>query len=120
MKVTGMEINAWKLTDANGRTHGGCQWGEGVTHTAPGHGPLCSAVWLHFYRHPVIGLFLNPAHTRFDAATMRLWECRYAGVRFDDGMLKSGSTELTTVREIECPRLKACLLYTSPSPRDCS
>lgn len=98
-------INAWKLTNKDGRTHGGCQWGEGVTHRTDGRGELCTAGWLHFYRDPLIGLFLNPMHAQYHSASMRLWECRYEGARKDDGALKSGATVLTTVREIECPRL---------------
>lgn len=34
----GPDVLYYKLTDAHDRTHGGCQWGDGVTHTAPGGG----------------------------------------------------------------------------------
>ncbi len=42
----------YKLTDAEDRTKGGCQWGVGKSHKAPGGGYLCTDKWLHAYRTP--------------------------------------------------------------------
>ena len=60
-----------KLTDENGQTHGGMQWGEGITHTASGEGDLCRPGWIEV-----------------------------AGRSKTDNGLKVGFTQVTTIREI--------------------
>lgn len=95
-------MKLFKLTDENGRTYGGTQWGKGVTHRAPGRGLLCSAGWVHAYEHPLLAVLLNPIHANF--SNPRLWEAEgEVGIR--DGQLKCGTAELTTVREIPLPEV---------------
>ncbi|MEN6550233.1 MAG: hypothetical protein ABFE07_29665 [Armatimonadia bacterium] len=94
----------YKLTDATGQTHGGCQWGEGVTHTAPGGGALCTKAWIHAYTSPLLAVLLNPIHGRFTPEAMRLWECE-GGIGATDHGLKVGCTSLTTIREIPVPQV---------------
>lgn len=90
----------YKLTDENGRTYGGCQWGPGVTNTAPGNGPLCSPAWIHAYTDPLLAVMLNSIHGNF--AAPRLWECE-GEIGANDRGLKVGCTTLTTLREIPVP-----------------
>ncbi len=90
-----------KLTDKNGQTQGSTQWGEGVTHTAPGTGNLCSSGWIHTYSHPLLAVLLNPAHADF--SNPKLWECEVSGSTRDDCGLKQGWESVTTVREIPVP-----------------
>lgn len=100
-------IHECKLTDARGRTRVGesneTQWGEGVTHDAPGSGPLCTSGWIHFYRHPLIAVVMNPIHGNYDLSTALLWEISREGAYKDDLGLKSGSQIVTTVRRIPIP-----------------
>ncbi|MDR5729422.1 MAG: hypothetical protein RB191_18570 [Terriglobia bacterium] len=96
-------MKAYKLTDENGQTKGPTQWGEGVTHTAPGTGNLCSSGWIHTYSHPLLAVLLNPIHAEFQ--TPRLWECEVSGATRDDKGLKQGWASVTTVREIPLPKI---------------
>ena len=95
-------VTLYKLTDADGRTYGGCQWGENSEHTAPGTGPLCKAGWIHAYTHPLLAVFLNPIHANF--ANPLLWEAD-GDVGAEDHGLKVGCTRLRTLREIPLPAL---------------
>lgn len=67
----------YKLTDANGRTRNDTQWGEGVQHSAPGKGPLCSRGWIHYYPDPVLAVMMNAEHAKFQDPL--LWRCRAWG-----------------------------------------
>ena len=89
-----------KLTTQENTTHGGCLWGDGVTHTADGNGALCSDHWVHAYTHPLLAVLLNPIHGNF--ANPKLWECEGDVGKSDYG-LKVGCTRLTTLREIALP-----------------
>ena len=93
-------MKLYKLTNQDGQTHGGCQWGEGVTHTASGKGGLCGPGWLHAYTDPLLAVFLNPIHANIQ--NPRLWECDGEVGKTDHG-LKIGCTRLTTIREIPLP-----------------
>jgi len=97
-------MKLYKLTDVNGQTYRGTQWGEGVTHVAPGKGKtgLCTDSWIHAYRTPRMAVFMNPAHARFGSP--RLWEAEAYEVGIDDGT-KVGCLRLTTVREIPLPTM---------------
>ncbi len=99
-----MNEKLYKLTDKDAQTRNNCQWGENVTHTAPGTGPLCTSGWLHAYTDPLLAVLLNPIHGTFDPATMRLWEAD-GDVGATDHGLKVGCTRLTTVREIPVPQV---------------
>jgi hypothetical protein len=90
----------YKLTDEHDRTFRETQWGEGVTHTAPGTGDLCTSGWIHAYHDPILALFLNPGHARF--SNPHVWEA-HGVVGMTDHGLKVGCTSLTTVRRIHIP-----------------
>jgi hypothetical protein len=93
-------IKLYKLTDRDGQTWGGTQWGPGVSHSGTGEGELCGPGWIHAYEHPLIAVLMNPIHARFQ--TPRLWEAE-GEVGLRDGQLKCGCKTLTTVREIPLP-----------------
>jgi len=93
----------YKLTDENGKTHGGCEWGPGVSHSAPGTGELCSTGWIHVYDSPCVAVMMNPCHADFE--NPRLWECEVSGKELDDHGLKRGVQKCMTVREIPVPVL---------------
>ena len=96
-------MKLWKWTDKNDRTRGGCQWGAGVEHTAPGIGGLCSAGWIHAYEHPLLAVLHDPAHGDFlSAPGAKLWLCD-GEVGKRDGQMKCGCTRLKTLREVRPP-----------------
>ena len=72
----------YKLTDENGQTYGGCEWGPGVSHSAPGTGGLCSDGWIHVYDSPWVAAMINPCHADFE--NPRLWECEVSGNELND------------------------------------
>ncbi len=92
----------YKLTDAAGQTRGATQWGEGVTHTAPGGGELCTEAWVHAYRTPEQAIFMASSYG-YDGADSLLWECE-GEVGIDDGT-KVGCRRLTTLRRVDKPEL---------------
>lgn len=66
-------MKIYKLTRADGTTHNGMQWGEGVTNTVEWGGRLCEAGCLHGYRSPELAVFLQSIHV--DSEYTELWEC---------------------------------------------
>ena len=92
--------NLYKLTDRDGQTWGGTQWGPGVSHSGTGKGELCGPGWIHAYEHPLIAVLMNPIHARFK--NPRLWEAE-GEVGLRNGQLKCGCKTLTTIREIPLP-----------------
>ncbi len=100
----GESLKAYKLTDKDDRTYGGCQWGKDVTHKASGKGELCTAGWIHYYSDPVLALFLDPHHGSFGYAA-HLWEVAVSGKIKTDRGLKFGTTELTTVERLRKKRI---------------
>ena len=97
-------IKLYKLTDGDGKTWGGTQWGPGVSHSGTGEGELCGWGWIHAYEHPLIAVMMNPIHARFKHP--RLWEAE-GEIAMRDGQLKCGCKTLTTVREIPLPSITA-------------
>jgi len=95
-------MKCYKITDENDQTYGGCQWGEGVTHTADGKGGLCTEHWIHAYSHKLIAVVMNPVHGNYHL--MHLWECE-AELGEDDRGLKFGTTKLTTIKRVSIPRM---------------
>jgi len=93
-------MKLYKLTNQDGTTFGGCQWGEDVTHTTDGKGDLCGPGWLHAYTDPLLAVFLNPVHGCF--VNPLLWEAEGEIGKNDDGT-KVGCTALTTIRQIPLP-----------------
>ena len=95
----------YKLTDKNGRTHGGCQWGEGVEHKAKGKGvKLCSSAVIHCYSSPELAVFANPVHANFDLQTAQLWEFEVDRIVSRD-TLKLGCKLGKTIRRIRMPKM---------------
>jgi hypothetical protein len=95
-------MKLYKLTDENDRTYGGCQWGEGVEHTASGEGDLCGHGWLHAYTDPLLAALLNPIHADFQ--NPHLWEAD-GDVGCSDCGLKVGCTRLRTTQQIPLPEV---------------
>jgi hypothetical protein len=95
-------ITLYKLTDGDGQTRGGTQWGPGVSHSGTGEGELCGPGWIHAYEHPLVAVLMNPIHAKFK--NPRLWEAE-GEVVLRDSQLKCGCKTLTTVREIPLPSI---------------
>ena len=95
-------IKLYKLTDRDGQTFGGTQWGPGVSHSGTGKGELCGPGWIHAYEHPLVAVLMNPIHANFK--NPRLWEAE-GEVGLRDGQLKCGCKTLTTIREIPLPEI---------------
>ena len=92
----------YKLTDQNGQTRGGMQWGPGITHEATGDPSqdLCTDAWIHAYEHPLLAVLLNPIHGNFK--NPRLFEGdNEIGKR--KSQLLCGCRSFTTAREIPVP-----------------
>jgi len=103
-----MPETLYKLTDENDQTYGGCQWGEGVTHTADGLGGLCTCHWIHSTTDPLLAVLLNPAQGRYDLATAHLWRCSgVVGKEDTPSRLKVGCTDATTIERIPLPVVTA-------------
>jgi|GEM_PF-1370977 len=103
-----MPETLYKLTDENDQTYGGCQWGEGVTHTADGLGGLCTCHWIHSTTDPLLAVLLNPAQGRYDPATAHLWRCSgVVGKEDTPSRLKVGCTDATTIERIPLPVVTA-------------
>ena len=98
-------MKAYKLTDENKQTYGGCQWGENVTHEASGHGELCTPGWIHVYDCPIKAILLDPIHANFNPKTMQLWECEVSGNSKDDLGRKLGVQKCTTIKRIPIPNI---------------
>ena len=92
----------YKLTDSDGKTLNGTQWGPGVSHSGTGDGGLCGPGWIHAYEHPLVAVLMNPIHADFK--NPRLWEAE-GEIAIRDGQLKCGCKTLTTVREIPLPEI---------------
>jgi len=95
-------IKLYKLTDGDGQTRGGTQWGPGVSHSGTGMGELCGWGWIHAYEHPLVAVLMNPIHANFK--NPRLWEAE-GEVGLRDGQIKCGCKTLTTIREIPLPSI---------------
>jgi hypothetical protein len=96
----------YKLTDQQGYTRRGqtneCLWGEGITHSATGHGGLCTAGVIHAYEHPLLAVFMNPIHANL--RNPLLWECE-GEIFVREGQLKCGCKKLTTCSKISLPSI---------------
>ena len=94
-----------KLTDKDGRTYEGCQWGENITNRAKGKGKaLCSSGVIHYYEDPLLAVFANPIHGRFDLKTALLWEFKPKREINKDN-LKCACKEGTTIKLIPIPEM---------------
>ena len=94
-------MKLYKLTDQDSKTHGGMEWGEGVTHKLePCKKPqLCTSQVLHAYKNPNLALLLNPIHA--DIKDPFMWEAEGDICIEDYG--KCACFELTTVKQMSLP-----------------
>ena len=92
----------YKLTDEHDRTHGGCQWGEGVEHVTDGHGNLCGPGFTHWYTDPLLAVLLNPIHANFQ--NPHLWEGEGDVAKTARG-LKVGCTRGKTLKRLPLPEI---------------
>ena len=92
----------YKLTNRNYETKNKTKWGEGVSHSGTGKGPLCSVGWIHAYTNPLLAVLLNPIHA--DVVDPVLWEAE-GEISLTDHGLKVGCKTLTTIRVIELPQI---------------
>jgi len=92
----------YKLTDPDGKTHSGMQWGPGVTHTLPRkeNPRLCTEDVIHAYRDPNLAFLLNPVHGNY--LKPQLWQAKGEVVVEDWG--KVGCFRLTTIKELSKPK----------------
>jgi hypothetical protein len=93
-------VSVWKWTDSKNQTKNGTQWGEGVAHSAPGGGELCTGAYLHAYRDPLLAVAFRPIHV--DGYSV-LWQGT-ADAEKDDGT-KLGCTRVTTEKIVEAPEI---------------
>ena len=94
---------AYKLTDQNMHTYGGCQWELNKPKTTDGKGELCGPGWLHYYKSPLLAVLHNPLHANFSSP--RLFKVRAEGEHKHDGYMKSGCTALTLLEELLIPQV---------------
>jgi hypothetical protein len=93
----------YKLTDQNNRTTNNTIWGENVTHKAAHRGKkLCTNQVIHVYAHPLLAVFMNPAHANIQ--NPKLWECKTSKPVANDGT-KIGVKSCTTLKEIPPPEV---------------
>lgn len=92
---------AYKLTTQEMTTYNGFQWEMGKVVTTSGEGDLCGPGWLHAYRDPLLGLFLNPIHANI--SNPRLWVVEVGSAFLDDRGLKCGYTSMKLVRQLRVP-----------------
>lgn len=92
----------YKVTEADGTTHGGTQWGPGVRHEASGppDQDLCTDGWIHYYEDRYVAALMNPIHGVFKRPT--LWHFLPEGDRKHE-LLKSGCRAGTTTRRARLP-----------------
>ena len=97
-------MKLYKLTDANGQTRNGTQWGENVTHTAKGNPskPLCSDAWIHAYTDPILAVFMAPIHVDF--VNPQMWEAVGSGQNKSDST-KVGYQTITTIKQRPIPTI---------------
>jgi hypothetical protein len=78
-------MQLYKVTDHNGQSRGGMQWGTHVTHSTDStlEPKIATASVIHTYASPLVAMFLWPAH--ISAREIRLWDCEGEPV-VDDGI----------------------------------
>lgn len=95
----------YKLTNGFDQTHNKTQWGPNTTHRAGGlTTQFCSSDLIHFYSSPLVALLHDPIHGRFGTAS-HLWQVIAEEPIYDDGGLKCGSKQVTTIKRLRKPRL---------------
>jgi hypothetical protein len=103
MKERGKMTTLYKLTDQDGYTRRGMSnetlWGEGVEHTAPGGGELCTDSWLHAYPNLNLAVMMNSAHANLKDPIGWV-SMGDVGISAPD---KVGCTKLITLNKIPLP-----------------
>ena len=94
-------MKAYKLTDQNMQTYGGCQWVLGEWKETSGEGDLGGPGWFHFYTHPLLAVLLNPLHANINYP--RLFRAAAEGRTLDDCGLKAGYTKARLIEEVPLP-----------------
>lgn len=97
-----MNANGYKLLHPGLKAHNGFTYTVGVAVETSGAGGLCGPGWLHYYRHPLLAVLLDPMHGGFGQSAV-LYEIRAEGAQLSDRGLKEGCTRLTLLREIPLP-----------------
>lgn len=94
----------YKITDIESKTRNNTLWGEGVSHTAPGHASngLCSDGYIHYYPSALLAAFMYEHHLNY--VNPLLWEAEATGSTIIEP-LKCGSRTLKTLKMIELPKL---------------
>ena len=95
-----------KLMNADGTTHNGVTWGDGVTHHAENQDApmkLCTNTVIHFYEDEYLAVLMNPAHGDFDPCLARRFEPD--GEIISDGT-KSGCRSGTSYELVELPEIE--------------
>lgn len=99
-------MKLYKLTDSEGWTrkwsNNQCLWGQNVTHSGTGKGPLCSGGYIHAYEDPLLAVLLNPIHANYKNPL--LWEAE-GTIALRDDQLKCGCVTLTTIKQIPVPKV---------------
>src|SRR3972149_10506042 len=89
--------DTYKMSESDGTTHGGTQWGLDVRHEATGEGhEQCTDGVIHSYESPELAVLMNPAHARFYRPI--LWHFREEGEFGTDGLQRWGKAGTTTMR----------------------
>ena len=83
------------------QTRGGCQWVLGEWKETSGEGDLCDPGWLHFYKHPLLAVLLNPLHANISHP--RLFCVAAEGRTLNDYGLKVGYTKARLIEEVPLP-----------------
>ena len=96
-------MKAYKLTDQDMQTRGGCQWVLGEWKETSGEGDLCGPGWLHFYTHPLLAILLNPMHANISHP--RLFRVAVKGRTLDDYGLEAGYTKARLIEEVPLPSI---------------
>jgi len=100
-----VKMKAYKLTDNNDQTYGKCQWGKNVEHRVKGEDNLCTPGWIHFYKNPLLAVFLNPIHGKYNLDKAHLWECEVGGKIKEDRGLKWGASRIKTIKRVKLPKV---------------
>jgi len=94
---------AYKLTDSEMRTYKKFQWELGKWYKTTGEGILCSPGWLHFYNDPLVGMFMNPAHSNIK--NPRLFRAEVEGKFINNNGLKCGYSRARLIEELPVPQI---------------
>ena len=97
------DLTVFKLLTMDNRSrkgrHNETLWVPGVPRTVEGTGGLCTEGWIHAYRDPLVGEFLNPVHANLKEP-YTVWQC-VANGRMLQEWDKIGVSQLEIVKELD-------------------